>query len=66
MIAGTRADAETLREQSAEVLATMGLRLSPEKTVITHIDEGLDFLAATRGRTARVSTLIGGPTMTAA
>ena len=22
----------------------MGLRLSPEKTVITHIDEGLDFL----------------------
>jgi RNA-directed DNA polymerase len=22
----------------------MGLRLSPEKTCITHIDEGLDFL----------------------
>ena len=22
----------------------MGLRLSPEKTLITHIDEGLDFL----------------------
>jgi hypothetical protein len=27
-----------------EVLAPMGLRLSTEKTKITHIDEGLDFL----------------------
>jgi RNA-directed DNA polymerase len=44
MIAGTRPDAEALREEAAEVLATMGLRLSPEKTLITHIDEGLDFL----------------------
>jgi RNA-directed DNA polymerase len=25
-------------------LFTMGLRLSQEKTLITHIDEGLDFL----------------------
>jgi RNA-directed DNA polymerase len=44
MVSGTRADAETLREEIAEVLAGMGLRLSPEKTLITHIDEGLDFL----------------------
>ncbi len=44
VISGTRADAETLREEIAEVLSTMGLRLSPEKTLITHIDEGLDFL----------------------
>ncbi|BAS18639.1 putative uncharacterized protein YkfC (plasmid) [Arthrobacter sp. Hiyo8] len=44
MIRGTRADAEGLREGIAEVLATMGLRLSEEKTLITHIDEGLDFL----------------------
>ena len=43
-IAGTRADAEALREEIAEVLTGMGLRLSPEKTLITHIDEGLDFL----------------------
>lgn len=43
-ISGTRADAEALREEIAEVLSGMGLRLSPEKTVITHIDEGLDFL----------------------
>jgi RNA-directed DNA polymerase len=33
-----------LRDRIAGVLATMGLRLSPEKTLITHIDEGLNFL----------------------
>ena len=44
VINGTKADAEALREEIAEVLSTMGLRLSPEKTLITHIDEGLDFL----------------------
>ncbi|MFB6984440.1 group II intron reverse transcriptase/maturase [Streptomyces sp. NPDC056304] len=44
MVSGTRADAEQLREEAANVLSTMGLRLSPEKTLITHIDEGLDFL----------------------
>ena len=44
MVHGTRDDAEALREEIAEVLSTMGLRLSAEKTLITHIDEGLDFL----------------------
>jgi RNA-directed DNA polymerase len=44
VVAGTRADAEQLREQAAAVLSQMGLRLSPEKTLITHIDDGLDFL----------------------
>jgi RNA-directed DNA polymerase len=44
MISGTRADAEALREEIAEVLSTMDLRLSQAKTLITHIDEGLDFL----------------------
>jgi len=44
MVHGTKADAEALREQIAGVLAPMGLRLSPDKTLITHIDEGLDFL----------------------
>jgi RNA-directed DNA polymerase len=43
-VSGTRADAEALREETAAVLSGMGLRLSPEKTLITHIDEGLDFL----------------------
>jgi RNA-directed DNA polymerase len=44
VVSGTKADAEILREEIAGVLTTMGLRLSPEKTLITHIDEGLDFL----------------------
>src|SRR5680860_843424 len=44
VVSGTRADAEQLREQAATVLSTMGLQLSPEKTLITHIDKGLDFL----------------------
>ena len=43
-ISGTRAHAEALREEIAGVLSGMGLRLSPQKTLITHIDEGLDFL----------------------
>ena len=30
--------------QVAAVLAPMGLRLSPEKTTVVHIDEGFDFL----------------------
>jgi RNA-directed DNA polymerase len=44
MVSGTRAHAEALRQEIAEVLTGMGLRLSPEKTLITHIGEGLDFL----------------------
>ena len=44
MVAGTRDDALALREEAAQVLARTGLRLSEEKTLITHIDEGLDFL----------------------
>ena len=44
LVSGTKDDAEALREEIAGVLSTMGLRLSPEKTLITHIDEGLDFL----------------------
>ena len=44
MVAGTRDDAVALREEAAQVLARTGLRLSEEKTLITRIDEGLDFL----------------------
>lgn len=44
MVSGTRDHAEQMREDAAAVLASMGLRLSTEKTRITHIDEGLDFL----------------------
>jgi len=44
MVGGTRADAEALWEEVAAVLATIGLRLSAEKTRVCHIDEGFDFL----------------------
>jgi RNA-directed DNA polymerase len=44
MVAGTRADTETPREQIAAVLAPMGLRLSPTKTTVSHLREGFDFL----------------------
>jgi RNA-directed DNA polymerase len=65
MVSGERRHAEALREQAAAVLAPLGLRLAGEKTRVVHIDEGFDFLVATRGRTARVNTLIGGPAMMA-
>ena len=42
LVRAPRAHAEALREEIAGVLSAMGLRLSPEKTLITHIDEGLD------------------------
>src|SRR5216684_3448928 len=44
MVSGDRHHAEALREEVAAVLAPMGLRLSPEKTRVVHIDEGFDFL----------------------
>ena len=44
LVAGTREHALDMRGRAAEVLAPMGLRLSEEKTKITHIDEGIDFL----------------------
>jgi len=44
VVAGTRADADRLRVQVAEVLGRIGLRLSEEKTTTVHIDEGFDFL----------------------
>ncbi len=45
MVSGDRHHAEELREEVAAVLAPLGLRLSPEKTAVVHIDEGFDFLA---------------------
>lgn len=44
MVAGTRAQAEELRDETAVLLARHGLRLSPAKTLITHVDEAFDFL----------------------
>ena len=51
MVAGTQDHAEALRGEVAQVLLPMGLRLSEEKTTVVHIDEGFDFLVATRGCT---------------
>lgn len=54
MVSGERAHAEALRQQVQTVLAPLGLRLSPEKTRVVHIDEGFDFLSFTvRRRTKR-------------
>lgn len=44
MVIGQRHHAEALREEVEDVLAPLGLRLSPEKTRVVHIDEGFDFL----------------------
>jgi RNA-directed DNA polymerase len=45
VVAGERRHAEALREQVAEVLAPLGLRLSSEKTHVVHVGvEGFDFL----------------------
>jgi RNA-directed DNA polymerase len=44
LVSGTRDHAEAIRGQVAAVLAPIGLRLSPEKTTVVHIDEGFGFL----------------------
>ena len=44
LVSGTRSQTEALLPEVASVLSTVGLRLSVDKTLITHIDEGLDFL----------------------
>jgi RNA-directed DNA polymerase len=44
MVRGERRHAEALREEVAAVLASLGLRLSLEKTRVVHVDEGFVFL----------------------
>src|SRR5664280_1562673 len=44
MVSGGDRHAQALREEVAGVIAPLGLRLSPEKTRVVHIDEGFDFL----------------------
>ncbi|WP_331746393.1 group II intron reverse transcriptase/maturase (plasmid) [Streptomyces halstedii] len=41
---GERGDAEALREDIADVLQPLGLRLSEAKTQVVHMSEGFDFL----------------------
>jgi RNA-directed DNA polymerase len=44
LVDSSRQDTEALREQIAEVLATLGLRLSQAKTRVVHLSEGFSFL----------------------
>src|SRR5215207_9371187 len=44
MVAGTKAHADALWDEVAEVIAPLGLRLSAEKSRVCHLDEGFDFL----------------------
>lgn len=44
---GGKDDAERLHEQVTGVLARIGLRLSPSKTRVAHLSEGVDFLGFT-------------------
>jgi RNA-directed DNA polymerase len=41
---GSKAEAQNMKQELGEFLKTMGLTLSEEKTKITHITEGFDFL----------------------
>jgi RNA-directed DNA polymerase len=44
VVKGEQRHAEQLREEVAAVLVPIGLRLSPAKTRVVHIDDGFDFL----------------------
>lgn len=45
LVRGSREDAEALRTEVSDFLRdTLHLELSPEKTLVTHVDEGFDFL----------------------
>jgi len=48
LVAGTRDDADGLRDEVSTVLGMMGPRLSNETTRVCHLDEGFDFLASSR------------------
>jgi len=44
LVHGSRADVDAVREDVADVLTPMGLRLSPAKTQVVHVSDGFDFL----------------------
>lgn len=45
LVRGTREQAEAVRNEAARVLRdTLRMELSPEKTLVTHVDQGFDFL----------------------
>jgi RNA-directed DNA polymerase len=56
MVSGSREHAQALREETAAVLAPLGLRMAEEKTRVVHIDEGFDFLSFTIRRMRKRGT----------
>jgi RNA-directed DNA polymerase len=44
MVMGSKSHADALWDEVTQVLAPLGLRLSPTKTRVCHLDEGFDFL----------------------
>ena len=58
LVHGTRAQAEAIKETAATLLRDqLRLTLSPEKTRITHVDDGFDFLVSHRAAPAAGSSL---------
>ncbi len=47
LVTGEQEHAQDLRDEAATVFARVGLRLSPEKTRVVHIDDGFDLLGFT-------------------
>ena len=56
MVAGTKAHADALWDEVAQVIAPLGLRLSVEKSRVCHLDEGFDFLGFRIQRRRRKGT----------
>ncbi|GAC1645506.1 MAG: hypothetical protein NVS4B6_18980 [Mycobacterium sp.] len=57
MVKGTRAQADALKEEVAKILANqLKLTLSPTKTLVTHIDDGFEFLSFRIVRKTRAGT----------
>ena len=56
----SRQQAEQVKARLAAWLTPRGLAFNEDKTRIVTLDEGFDFLGATRSRTVRVSALEGG------
>lgn len=56
MVCGTKAHADALWEEVADVLTPLGLRLSESKTRVVHLDEGFDFLGFRIQRRTRRGT----------
>jgi RNA-directed DNA polymerase len=56
MVAGTKAHADALWDEVAEVIAPLGLKISVAKSRVCHLDEGFDFLGFRIQRRRRKGT----------